>query len=682
MKSIKVLPNEEEQRVLVIDDDDDFAASVSEIIQEQGIGVKTASSGEEAIKLTAAFKPQVVLLDIRLGNETGTNLIPELRSRHVSAVIMLTAYADLETVIQALHFGAYDYLRKPVYPAQLVHTLERCFERVTLECERDLAERALKESQERYRLAIAGANDGVWDWDCKTGKMYVSSRWREMVGRNLLPDVITRELADEVIHTEDLELVRGRVAAHFAGATAFYLSEHRIAMEHGREVWVIERGVVVRSADGEPVRMAGSLTDISERKKLEQQLLQTQKMQAIGALAGGIAHDFNNLLTGILGYASLLKLDLGPDSQYIQELDVIEKAAGRAKELTNKLLGFARQGAVHVTRVDIHKLIGEITSLMDRTFDKNIKVHCELLANRSIVFADASQIHQVLLNLTINARDAMIDSSNKELCIATDIVTSLPHSVRLTGEHTGSAAGSAVGRAVGGATGSTVGETKSRAYLRVAISDTGCGMGDEVLERVFEPFYTTKPAGVGVGMGLAVVYGIVSGHGGFLDVKSAIGLGSTFNLYLPIDSDDGQEAGISVSEKEKPLLYYGQGRILFVDDEDVLRSVGERMLSRLGYNVTTASSAKEALEIISANDVVFDVVILDMMMPGMTGKECAEELKKVNPSLPIVICSGYGVSADDSKNLENIAAVVKKPFSIAQLSEVVSYVINRKKVYR
>lgn len=390
-----------------------------------------------------------------------------------------------------------------------------------------------------------------------------------------------------------------------------------------------------------------------ERKLLEEKLLQSQKMEAIGQLAGGIAHDFNNILTGILGYAGLLKIIAQGEGEIVHAAEKIEKAALRAEQMTGQLLGFARKGKNQNIPVDMHEIIREVLTLLARAMEPNIVVYPKLRASNCHVLGDPVQMQQVLLNLAINARDAMTKEISQidggELCIETKVVKS-------------SEGFGANGTVVDG------GEV-----LEIAVSDTGCGIEDEIRNKIFEPFFTTKEAGHGTGMGLAMVYGIVKNHGGAIQVESKVGKGTTFRLQFPLVKKFSRIASDAL-QVDAPR---GNGNVLVVDDHDIVRDVASRMLSSLGYQVRTAKDGVEAIQIFREDFNTFDLVLVDMIMPGMGARECFRRLKEIKPDIRVVLVTGYGLNNAVQELLDaGMLGFVSKPFQMHKLAEVVKKALS------
>jgi PAS domain S-box-containing protein len=385
-----------------------------------------------------------------------------------------------------------------------------------------------------------------------------------------------------------------------------------------------------------------------EKVKLEVQLRQSQKMEAIGRLAGGVAHDFNNLLTGILGYANLLKEKSDPGDNIFQAAEMIERAAGRAAQLTGQLLGFARKGKHQNVPVDLTGTIHEVIGLLKHTIDKNIVIRQRLRAHPASVLGDPGQMQQVILNLAVNARDAM--PLGGELCFETDLV-------ELDSSYCRTYAGATPGQ-----------------YYMVSITDTGCGIPLEIQDRIFEPFFTTKEPGKGTGMGLAMVYGIVKNHGGSIRVHSEVRQGTTFKVYLPVPAESPDSQVIS----QEIALAPGIGRILVVDDEEMVRTVTKEMLSSLGYQVVTVSDGQEAVEYYRGFGTEIDLVIIDMIMPKLGGRDCFRALKAINPSVKAILATGYDRNGAAQEILNaGMLGFVQKPYQMSQLSEVIANVLRK-----
>ena len=392
----------------------------------------------------------------------------------------------------------------------------------------------------------------------------------------------------------------------------------------------------VRGPDGIIVNFTYVGQDVTQESALEEQLRQSQKLEAIGMLAGGVAHDFNNILTGILGYANMLQPD-APDGSTMQEgLRVIQQAAERAAELSKQLLSFARRGKRESAPVDLNTTVLEVVSLLTRTIDKNITVTEQFNTGQATVLGDAGQLQQVVLNLAINARDAMPDGGT---------LTFRTWRQQLAAEQLVAHPGAVPGT-----------------FVALSVSDTGGGIEKKNLRRIFEPFFTTKDPGKGTGMGLAMVYGIVKAHQGFIDVRSDLGKGTTFTVYIP--ATDTPPVAVCARRR----VAAGQATVLVVDDEEVVRKLASEMLRRAGYKVTTAASADEATAWYKDHWRDTDLVIVDMVMPGKDGAECFEALKAVNPHIRAILTTGYGLDGHAQDTLDaGMVGYLQKPYHSDEL---------------
>ena len=385
--------------------------------------------------------------------------------------------------------------------------------------------------------------------------------------------------------------------------------------------------------------------DITERKKLEEQLLQAQKMEAIGQLAGGIAHDFNNILTGILGYASMLKLEARNDELVYEAAVTIEKAGERAAELTKQLLDFSRKVKRRNSRVDLNDIAREVIKLLSRTIEENITIVTKFNTDNAIVPGDAGQLQQAIVNLVVNARDAMPDGG--QLILETEKIC---FDEKYCLNHVGL----------------TPGE-----YVRFSVVDTGTGIPEDIQEHIFEPFFTTKEHGKGTGMGLAMVYGIVKDHGGTIRVSSEVNKGTSFHIYMPFYSRRAAE------KKRKDNLIRGRGKIMIVDDEKVVLDITSRALKGLGYEVVPARDGREALAYYEKSGNTIDLIIMDLVMPEMGAEECIKALKKFNSSIPIILSTGYAPAGKAREIIDDGCRFIQKPYSIQELSEVIAMAMKR-----
>ena len=388
-----------------------------------------------------------------------------------------------------------------------------------------------------------------------------------------------------------------------------------------------------------------SLKDITQSKRLEAQLQQAQKMEAIGTLAGGIAHDFNNLLTGIQGNVSLMLLDKDDTHPDYERLRNIEKQVQGGARLTSHLLGYARKGRYEVKPLSLNELVEETSHTFGRT-QKAITIHQELAEDLFAIEADPGQIEQVLWNVYVNAADAMPRGGN--LFLKTTNATHKDMKGKLY-------------------------KPKPGNYVLLTVTDTGMGMGKKTMERVFDPFFTTKEMGRGTGLGLASAYGIIKAHGGYIDVDSMKEQGATFSIYLPASERKAHKA-VKTAER----FIRGTETVLLVDDEDVVLKVGQELLEAMGYQVLTAKDGKEAVKVFRKNRDKIDIVILDVVMPNMGGGEAYDRMKEIDSDIKVVLSSGFSIDGEASEILERgCDAFIQKPFNMGGLSGRIREVLDK-----
>ena len=391
---------------------------------------------------------------------------------------------------------------------------------------------------------------------------------------------------------------------------------------------------------------------LKELRRTHRQLLQAQKMESIGVLAGGIAHDFNNLLSGILGYTSLILQQVPEGSPVYNFAKIVETSALRASSLTKQLLLFGRKGGYEYRVCDINGIIKETILILERTLTKTIDIQVSLAEDIPLVKVNSSQIEQVLMNLCINAMDAMEGVGILKLSsrrATSDDMDRLPRMKR------------------------------RREYICISISDTGPGIPDEIKDRIFDPFFTTKEEGKGTGLGLAIVYGVVKEHGGFIEVLTEQGKGTCFNIYLPVAKEK-----LKKSRKTRQEILESRARghetVLLVDDEEMIRTLVKTVLEEQGYNVIVASDGLDALDIFAKHKDDIDLVLMDSNMPRMGGLEAAMCLKEQKPNLKIIICSGYSMDTESSREKANISRVsdafLLKPFKVEELLSVIRHTLD------
>lgn len=445
-----------------------------------------------------------------------------------------------------------------------------------------------------------------------------------------------------IVHPDDREEVANGVAASFASGKSSSQKFRWVARD-GRIVWVESNYAVVADVEGRPAGLRGVTLDVTERIKLEEQLRQAEKMEAIGTLAGGIAHDFNNILGAIVGYTELAELEVTEGGRAHNHLEQVLIASARAADLVRQILTFSRQKEHDREALQLQPIINETLMLLQGSLPSTIEVVQNIDPAASAVLGDSTQIQQVIMNLCTNAGQAMEEHGG----VLEISLTRLDIDSQFAGDHP---------------------ELKEGPHIRLTVSDTGCGMDRATRERIFEPFFTTKAPGHGTGLGLAVVHGVIKNHGGMITVDSQPGLGSSFNIYLPV-YDDQPDA---VVHKSVPTPRGNGEHILFVDDEDALVSLGKSTLEDLGYRVTTRTDGVEALAAFKLDPEDFDLVITDQTMPHMNGSDLSRELLQIRPGLPVILATGYSATMSPEKaKAIGIREFLFKPNTMHELGEAI-----------
>jgi two-component system cell cycle sensor histidine kinase/response regulator CckA len=477
--------------------------------------------------------------------------------------------------------------------------------------ERKKAQEALSRSEASFRSLVEGAPHGIYRATMTGQFLEVNPALQRMLGYESVQELFKADLATQVFrHAADYQ----RMNEFLAESKELKDIEMEWKRPNGEPIVVRCSGHRVDVKDGGPAYFEVFAEDVTEKRTLERQLRMAQKMEAIGRLSGGIAHDFNNLLGVIIGYSGVLKKSLDKSQPTYEYATEIEKAGQRAASLTRQLLAFSRQQVLTPSVLSLNSLVTDMEKMLPRLLGEDINVSLSLDPELGNVKADQSQIEQVIMNLAVNARDAM--PAGGKLRIQT---ANIEFDHAYTRDHPGSKAGS---------------------YVLLAIEDSGTGMSTETIAHIFEPFFTTKGVGEGTGLGLATVYGVVKQSNGYIWVDSAPGKGSTFQIYLPrnVDAEQASAAKPEVQSREKPQ---GSEMILLVEDAEPLRKLAQAFLESNGFRVLSAPNGEAALEIASRHAGLFDLLLTDVVMPGMNGRVLAEQLSKRQPGLKVLFMSGY-----------------------------------------
>jgi len=498
-----------------------------------------------------------------------------------------------------------------------------------------------KKTEELYRSFFRCSADAIVTYDLEGKVEYVSPSFTEIFGWTL-EEMKGRQIPfDHEFQKESIEAVVRDLVEHETPCNGF---ETKCRTKNSRLLDVSVSASRHNDHEGKFMGTLFILRDISEKKRVEAQLHYIERMEAIGTLAGGVAHDFNNLMMGMLGNISLTLYDIGPDDPNYERLKTVERLIQSGSELTSKLLGYARKGKYELRPISLNKIIKESSAAFGRA-KKDIVIFTDLAEDLFLVKADGSQIEQILIDLFINAADAM--PGGGDLSLQTANVT---HKEIKGKPYT----------------------PKPGKYVMIKVKDNGTGMDKKTITRIFQPFFTTKEMGLGSGLGLASVYGIVKGHGGYIDVKSEKGHGSIFSIYIPASEGLIQKDPI-VSER----IEEGDETILLVDDEEMIIDVGVQLLEKLGYTTLEARGGKEAIRIYQENKDNIDMIILDMLMPDIGGSEVYDKIKIIDPEVKVLLSSGYSVDGQATEILKKgCNGFIQKPFNLKSLSRKIREVLN------
>ncbi len=674
-------------KILIVDDLDQNLYMLRILLEGHGYEVVLASDGAEALEKARRDPPDIIISDILMPVMDGFTLCRKWKAdeclQNIPFIFYTATYTDPKDEDLAMGMGAERFLVKPVEPDAFIEMLEgvieeqqkgrlkkspepvdgekvvyrkysaaliRKLEEKMFDLEKEISRR--RDAELRFRDLFASISDVVYTHDLNgcllsvnpaTCKLFGYEE-KELIGRRIT-ELMGPEFAD-AFENEYLDIIRQE--RFYEGTSIFHARK-------GTKVYLEYRSSIVNPTNEEPY-ISGIGRDVTARilserelKTLQEQLFQSQKIEAIGTLSGGIAHNFNNILTGILGHVSLMMMEKDPLHQDVVHLKKIEAYVQNAVGLTKDLLGFARGGKYEIKPTALNELIKQECGTFGFT-RKEIQIKEKYERKLWAVEVDRGQIQQVILNLYVNAWQAM--PGGGVLFIQTENIT--------VGEQS-----------------TTPPEMGPGRYVKLSVTDTGIGMDKTTQERIFEPFFSTKESGQGSGLGLSSVYGIIKNHGGFIDVYSKQEEGTTFNIYFPVsDKEIVSERLGSPQIRTLP----GRGTILLVDDESMILDVGRSMLEKLGYKVVVARSGKEALNIFEKQGHKIDLVILDLIMPGMGGGEVYDRLNTIDADIRVLLSSGYSINNQAKMIIDRGGkGFLQKPFSFNELSVKVNEAMNKMK---
>ena len=632
-------------RILYIDDYELDRELVKDVLEKEhgGFQVTEASNKQEFEALLKTHTFDVVLSDFNIAGFEGLQVLEAVRAHDPSIpVIIVTGTGSEEIAVMALKQGASDYvIKRPKHIQRLPQTIFAAMEKKTLRDQRQKDEINLKQSEERYRTILENVLMGVYQVTVEGKFLFSNEKLIEMLG------YASYEELEAIDNISEL-YVRAQERNHLVDEVihkGFLVGEFEFRRKDGQSIWVKLHVRKTKSKEGEII-LEGLMEDVTQIRKMEAQLQQSQKLEAIGTLSGGIAHDFNNILSSIIGFTELSLDEVEHGTTLQNNLTEVLKAGNRARDLIKQIMTFSRKGEQERKPVQINPLIIETVRMLRSAIPTNIEIEEHITPEMLTIDANPTQMNQVMVNLVTNASHAIHENGIIEIGLE---AVSLDESIK-----------------------NSYPDLLPGRYAKIFVSDNGCGIAKENLGLIFDPYFTTKDPDRGTGLGLAGVHGIVKTHGGHISVYSEVGKGTSFNVYFPIV--DKTEKLQKTAEDPIPT---GNERILLVDDEQVILDLGEKTLKQLGYDVVVKNGGVEALTLFRADPDRFDLVITDMTMPKMTGDQLARELMKVRPNIPVILCTGFSskISREQAKEI-GIKAYAMKPLARREMAITVRNVLD------
>ena len=631
--------------ILIVEDEKIIAKGIEKRLKGMGYAVAgLASTGEEAVQKAVELRPELILMDISLGSGmdgvTATGLI--LKQMDVP-VVYLTAYSDSATLDRAKITGPSGYVLKPYEDKDLQIAIE-------IGLYKHKMNRRLRENEQWLAATLGCIGDGVIATD-EQGRVRLVNVLAEQLTGWTQAEALGRDVREvfHIVEEKTRQPVSNPVLEALVKGEPTDLAPHTILMNKaGSEFPIDDSAAPIWDVNGKVVGAVLVFRDITERRRLEEHLRQAQKMEAIGRLAGGIAHDFNNIMTIIMGFSEILLLNSQTNTEAKDSLRAIHEAGKRAAALTQQIMAFSRKQMLVPCVLNLNSVVRDMSVMVKRLIGSNIEFVTESAPDLGQVKADPTQIGQVILNFAANARDAMPKGGRLTVATSNAVLgdeTTRKHSDVMPGR-----------------------------YAMLSISDNGCGMSEDVLAHIFEPFFTTKGVGQGTGLGLATVYGIVKQSGGHIEVSSKVGEGTTFRVYLPLI----EEPASMPDSQETRLAAKGHETILLVEDEDTVRQMTKMILDERGYRVLEASNGLEGLAVAEGHRGPIHLLMTDLVMPKLAGREMAERILALRPELRVLFMSGYTEDVIVLQGVESASAnFLQKPFTLAGLTNKVREVLDR-----
>ncbi len=696
--------NTPSSKILIVDDKPANLYALSAILKKLETQIVTATSGNEALSLLLRNQFAMVILDVNMPGMSGLEVAELMRSNEATRdipILFITAFSKNDwQIFKGYDVGGVDYLLKPIQEPILIQKVrvflklnqqKMLLEKTTLELSQsnralEKARSDLEQRVEERTIDLKSANEQlvleIHERQQTEERLQRLQTFLESVINAMPSALIGIDLDAQVTRLNPVaETLIGKGTEAAKGQSVYrvfpFLEEKQEiiqrVMETGRphaeeaithkvenreHYWDITiYPLVKKGVEGAVIRI-DDVTDrtlaAKKQEQLEDNLRKIQKMEAIGTLAGGIAHDFNNILSAIIGYSELLRLGLDASPELITYVEQVLKASKRARNLVQQILAFSRKTESNLQQIKIRPVVSEVLKLLRASLPASIEINEHIAPELNMVMANPTQIHQILMNLCTNASHAMSEEGGR-----LDVVLER--------------------KAVDADDAARIGGLTAGDYLRLSISDTGTGIPPGIMDRIFEPYFTTKEIDKGTGLGLSVVHGIVQDHGGQITVGSEVGKGTTFCIYLPmLDTPPGDIVNMNADDA---IDLKGNERILLVDDETPIVEIQQQVLERLGYRVTTTTKSLQALEMFTAHPESYDILITDMTMPNVNGAKLANQVKKIKPGTPVILCTGYSeIITKEQAQAMGIEGFIMKPFDKESMALAIRKIFDERRM--